>query len=164
MPDTAAAIRPATVADFGGVGAVFAEENRFHAALVPHAIRVAEPVITQEWFEGVLSDPGQALFVAELGEGVAGVLLVALRVSADDPILQPRRYAYVDEIAVLEQYRGRGIGRALMAEAERWALQRGASEIELHVWEANLRAVGFYEGLGYATTRRMMRRVPGSAQ
>ena len=157
-------VRRAAMADFAGVSRIFAEENRFHAELVPHAIRVAEPVMTWAWFEAVLADPAQALFVAQLGAKVAGVLLAALRTSADDPVLQPRRYAYVDEVAVATEYQGRGLGRALMAEAERWALGQGASEIELHVWEANRPAIAFYEKLGYSTTRRTMRRGLGKAQ
>ena len=132
-----ATIRRATMADFARVSRIFAEENRFHAELVPHAIRMAEPVMSHEWLEEVLADPAQALFVAQLGAEVAGVLLARLRTSADDPILQPRRYAYVDEVAVAAEHRGQGLGRALMAEVERWTLSQGASEIELHVWEAN---------------------------
>ena len=156
-------IRRATLADFDGVAMIFAEENRFHAELVPHAIRVAEPVMTHAWYEGVLADPAQALFVARLGAEIAGVLLAALRTSADDPVLKPRRYAYIDEVAVAIEYQGQGLGRALMVEAERWARAQGASEIELHVWEANQPGIAFYERLGYSTTRRTMRRVLGPA-
>jgi ribosomal protein S18 acetylase RimI-like enzyme len=156
-------IRRATLADFAGVTGILAEENRFHARLVPHVIRIAEPVMTRDWFEGVLADPAQALFVAQFGEEIAGVLLAALRASADDPILQPRRYAYVDEVAVAAGNQGQGLGRALMAQAERWALAGGACEIELHVWEANRGAIAFYERLGYSTTRRTMRHVLGPA-
>ncbi len=90
---TGVVIRWAAMADFAGVSKIFAEENRFHAELVPHAIRVAEPVMTRAWFEGVLADPAQALLVAQLGAEVAGVLLAALRTGAEDPILQPRRLA-----------------------------------------------------------------------
>jgi ribosomal protein S18 acetylase RimI-like enzyme len=156
-----ATIRRATTADFAEVSRVFAEENRFHAGLVPHAIRVAEPVMTRAWFEAVLADPAQALLVAEFRMEVAGVLLMVLRTGTDDPILQPRHYAYVNEVAVVMEYQGKGLGRALMAEAERWTLAQGASEIELHVWEANRPAIAFYEKLGYSTTRRTMRRVLG---
>ena len=62
-------------------------------------------------------------------------------------------------MAVAAEHQGQGFGRALMAEAEGWALAQGASEIELHVWEANRRAIEFYQKLGYTTTRRTMRRV-----
>jgi ribosomal protein S18 acetylase RimI-like enzyme len=159
--DTGVVIRKALMADLDGVSGVFAESNRFHAGLVPHVIRVGEPVMTRNWFERVLAEPEQALFVAQLGEEVAGILLAALRTSTEDPILQPRRYAYVDEIAVATAHQGQGLGRALMAVAERWAWAQGASEIELQVWEANRPAIAFYQKLGYSTARRTMRRELG---
>jgi ribosomal protein S18 acetylase RimI-like enzyme len=46
-----------------------------------------------------------------------------------------------------------------MAAAERWAAERGLSEIELSVWEFNQSALAFYQELGYVTERRKMRRV-----
>lgn len=44
-----------------------------------------------------------------------------------------------------------GVGRALLAHAERLAAQRGHERMTL---AASLTAVGFYEGLGYALTDR----------
>jgi GNAT superfamily N-acetyltransferase len=49
-----------------------------------------------------------------------------------------------------------GIGQALLRRAERWAAERGASELELTVWEFNQDAIAFYEKLGYVTERRTM--------
>ncbi len=46
----------------------------------------------------------------------------------------------------------------LMAEAHNWANARGATEIELTVWDFNSAATALYESLGYRTTRRIMRR------
>jgi GNAT superfamily N-acetyltransferase len=50
------------------------------------------------------------------------------------------------------------MGKALMERAERWALERGVSEVELSVWEFNLDAIEFYRELGYATSKRVMHR------
>ena len=159
----AALIRRATLADFDGVAMIFAETNRFHAALVPHAFKVAEPATTRDWFEGVLADPAQALFVALLGKEIAGALLVTLKTNPDDPIYRPRRYAFVEEVAVATVLQGQGLGRALMAQAEHWALAQGVGEIELHVWDANEPAIALYEKIGYLTSGRTMRRVLGPA-
>jgi ribosomal protein S18 acetylase RimI-like enzyme len=149
-------IRQATEADFEQVGKVFAGENRFHAQLLPGMFKIADPLVTHEWYDEILSNPHKALFVAEL-ENIIAVLLLRVMSSPDDPIFQPRRYVYVDEIAVEESHRGRGVGQALMRKAREWALAQGAREIELNVWEANTRAILFYENLGYTTTRRTMK-------
>lgn len=56
------------------------------------------------------------------------------------------KVAKVERVAVLSQYRGQGIGRALMKRIETHARDSGALEIVLH---AQSHAVPFYEKLGY---------------
>jgi predicted GNAT family N-acyltransferase len=52
----------------------------------------------------------------------------------------------VGRVAVLPAFRGRGIGRAVMAAVERRAADRDVHAVQLH---AQLTAQGFYERLGY---------------
>lgn len=150
-------IRLATKADFEQVGIIFAEENQFHAELVPEIIQVTDPIMTQEWFDDVFNDPNQTLFVAEMGKDIVGVALIAIRNSIDDPIFKQRRYVHISEIAVVASHRGRGIGRLLMEKIHQWGLAQGIAEIELQVWERNEQAIGFYENLGHQKWRRTMR-------
>ena len=150
-------IRLATESDFKQVGNIFSEENRYHAELMPEIFQVADPIMTPEWFSGALKDPHTALFVAELEAEVVGVALVELKTNPNDPIFQPRRYVYIEEIAVAASHRGRGIGRLLMERIHQWGQEQGIAEIELQVWERNEQAVSFYEKLGYQMWRRTMR-------
>jgi ribosomal protein S18 acetylase RimI-like enzyme len=149
-------IEQATAADFEQVGRVFAEENRFHAGLLPDRFRVAEPIMTPEWFDALLASPVQTLLVARAAGQVVGVLLLQEMASPDDEIYRPRRYLYVDELMVAGTHRGQGIGRRLMEAAEGRARALGIEEIELNVWERNAGAIAFYEHLGYTTVRRRM--------
>jgi ribosomal protein S18 acetylase RimI-like enzyme len=157
------AIRQAVASDFDQVGRVFADENRFHAALLPRRFQIAEPIMTREWFHEIVTNAHKALLLAERAREIVGVVLVTIRTNPDDPIFQPRRYGYIDEIAVAERHRGQGIGRLLMKAAHTWALEQGVSEVELHVWEANRSAIVFYERLGYTAIQRTMKVVlPGA--
>ena len=45
--------------------------------------------------------------------------------------------------------RGRGIGAALMRQAEHWAFRQGAAELRLNVWSFNEPALAMYRELGY---------------
>ena len=49
-------------------------------------------------------------------------------------------------VVVLPEYRGRGLGRTAVTEAEKWIKELGYDEIAI---ESRLVAVGFYEKLGY---------------
>lgn len=53
-------------------------------------------------------------------------------------------------IGVLRQYWGRGLGRALMADLERRAVEHGLERLEFTVLAHNRRARDFYARLGYS--------------
>lgn len=55
----------------------------------------------------------------------------------------------IHDLAVLPQYRGKGIGRALLAGAEEHARQRGCCKLTLEVQEDNTRARALYRRFGF---------------
>lgn len=57
--------------------------------------------------------------------------------------------AYIDGVAVSPAYRGKGVGRGLIAALERWAIERGLSMIRLEVLNTNPRAEKLYRHLGF---------------
>ena len=63
--------------------------------------------------------------------------------------------AFVDDLAVLPEYRRRGIASALLARAETGAILRGCGKIHLECREGNEAALQLYEARGY---RRVGRR------
>ena len=59
-------------------------------------------------------------------------------------------------IAVSADHRGRGIGRALMAEAFRWARSSGVEKIMLSVYPHNDAAIGLYRRFGFVEEGRLV--------
>ncbi len=55
----------------------------------------------------------------------------------------------VHDLAVLPQYRGRGVGRALLAAAEERAQRRGCCRLTLEVQDDNALARALYERFGF---------------
>jgi ribosomal protein S18 acetylase RimI-like enzyme len=104
----------------------------------------------------VLADKNAALLVAEREGRLIGMILLRVREAPDVPILVPRRYAAVEDVAVRKECRRSGVGRALMEEAHQWARAQGLRQVELNVWEFNQEAINFYEKLGYRTASRKM--------
>ena len=150
-------VRRATMEDYEAICAIYAQADAYHQVPLPHIFRVDErPARPREFVEQSVNDPLRALYVAEVGGRVVGLIYLILREAPNMPMLQPRRYGYVDSIAVLEDYRGQGIGHALMATGHAWARELGATEMELVVWEFNRPAQAFYASLGYETSRRTL--------
>jgi ribosomal protein S18 acetylase RimI-like enzyme len=66
--------------------------------------------------------------------------------------------AYLYDIEVVAEHRGRGLGRALLTAAERTARERGAHALELNVFGYNTTALNLYATSGYRVTTQQMRK------
>jgi GNAT superfamily N-acetyltransferase len=82
--------------------------------------------------------------VAEEVGAVVGVLHVFER-----PALDKGSEAVVQALVVDDSVRSRGVGEALMREAEAWAASRGLTATSLYTSIKRDRAHAFYERLGY---------------
>jgi ribosomal protein S18 acetylase RimI-like enzyme len=62
---------------------------------------------------------------------------------------------WISRIAVLRSHQRKGIGQALIAEAEKRLERLGCIKINLQVVSSNSSVVGFYRRLGYAVEERI---------
>lgn len=65
---------------------------------------------------------------------------------------------HVNHLAVKSEWRGHGVGKDLIREAEQLAVELGADSIDLVVSENNHVAVKLYHQLGFYTERRYMKK------
>jgi ribosomal protein S18 acetylase RimI-like enzyme len=99
-----------------------------------------------------VATPGLSILVAETPEGqYVGHVWVALEhhVGNGDG-------AWVYDIEVAPEHRGRGFGRALLAAAEAEAARHGAASIGLNVFGTNAVARSLYESAGYSVATLQM--------
>jgi putative acetyltransferase len=94
------------------------------------------------------------LLVAEADRRIVGT--AGWRAVADDP-----GTARIRKVFVAPEVAGCGLGRLLVGEAERQALESGCARF---VVRANVNAVGFYERLGYRTKRHGRMPVAGGVE
>ena len=57
---------------------------------------------------------------------------------------------WINYLGVRPDHRGRGVGRALMAEAERLLREAGCPKINLQVRSTNTAVIAFYRAIGFA--------------
>jgi GNAT superfamily N-acetyltransferase len=71
--------------------------------------------------------------------------------------------AWVEDLVIHPQARGRGLGRALMAAVSAWARERGVTRLQLLADRDNAPALGFYQHLGWQPLRMIsLRHRPGA--
>ncbi len=63
--------------------------------------------------------------------------------------LNAMRYLLIDQISVRPAARGKGVGAALMGQAETLAKNLDVKRIQLDSWDFNLNAHAFFEHLGF---------------
>jgi ribosomal protein S18 acetylase RimI-like enzyme len=150
-------IRVAIAQDYDDLCALFDEGDELHRDNLPQRFHEPTgPVRDKEYILGLIANENVGLFAAETEGQLVGFAHVVIRDSPPISIFVPRRYAYVENLVVKEGFRRAGIGRALMSEAHDWAIARGASSVELNVYEFNVPAIAFYQELGYQTISRQM--------
>lgn len=107
------------------------------------AERIAREQHAQLFPDGVNS-PHQQVFTAHhtAGGDVRGVI-GALWLDDSAPEV------FIYQVEIEPQFRGRGWGRAVMLEAERWCLAHNRTRLVLNVFGDNTRARALYDNLGY---------------
>ena len=144
-------VRDATVDDFEAWREVFAsvaaEGLWIGAEDVPPAedMRVA--------FEARVRDPDRLFLVADAGR-VVGALKADFVLRG---VLEPG-------MELAPEWRGRGVGSALMERCIAWAKEKGAHKLMLEVWPHNAPAFALYEKFGFVregVLRRHWRRRNG---
>jgi GNAT superfamily N-acetyltransferase len=105
----------------------------------------------------LLARPDQgAVLVGRGSRGRAvGMVTVQLVVSTAQGSLT----AWIEDVAVARDHRGRGLGRALVTQALEWARRHGATRAQLLVDLDNAAALAFYGRLGWQATRLSARRI-----
>lgn len=111
---------------------------------------------TAEDIENMLSDTDTHIFVAEKNGVLYGYAICYKLIKKDDPVLIDRAVFYLDDLYVVPETRGNGIGRKFMDFLFGYAKKCGCQFFELNVWEFDDSATGFYEKCGMATQRRTM--------
>jgi GNAT superfamily N-acetyltransferase len=98
----------------------------------------------------LLAEPARAaVLVAERRGAVVGMVTAQLVVSTSEG----GPSAWVEDLVVAEEERGRGIGRRLLDAIEAWARAEGATRLQLLADRENAPALAFYARLGWRSTR-----------
>lgn len=143
-------IREATERDYAALCAIIDEVDRIHQDALPERFKASGgPTRERDYVLSAIRSSAVGLFVAQTESRLVGLVHVVIKNVPDIPILVPRCYAVVENLAVTEEHRRSGIGLALMERAEECARAKGATSIELNVYAFNEVAQRFYRELGY---------------
>lgn len=118
------------------------------------------------FFAGGRREPEQVLLAVSEGDEAVGFIELSIRHIVDG--CSTDRVGYVEGWYVVPSWRRKGVGRALIAGGEQWALERGCTEFASDTEIDNLTSRRAHAALGFEATgqvenfRKELRRgVPG---
>ncbi len=153
-------IRDAVPTGYPALVPIADEVHTLHAAAHASIFQSVERAssLPQAHFDDLLAGDTSTIQVAEIAGRIVGFAIVSVFDAPPFEVLIPRRIVFIDNMVVTEAHRGQGIGQALLDAAIEWGRARGATTLELTVWEFNQRAKALYERLGLTTLHRTMQR------
>lgn len=102
----------------------------------------------------LLASADDCAFVAEADGHVIAFLEGRLRSHADGCYTSP--VGYMEGWFVLPEWRGHGVGAALVRELEQWSRARGCRELASDTWLDNAVSQRAHEALGFAEVDRVV--------
>lgn len=143
-------IRQATPRDASLLPSLCRDVQQLHAEHYPHIFKVPErDDFAVPYFIAMLADADVSIFIAEEDLAPAGYVFCELFERPPNVFNHAFRLLQIEHIGVRSGLQGRGIGAALMAEAEALAKRLGVPRLELHSWEFNKSAHQFFEAQGF---------------
>jgi ribosomal protein S18 acetylase RimI-like enzyme len=131
----------------------FQRNSIVHSRLILHAqdYKISYSIIPVEPYEKILNvdpedyttfidNPQKVIFFADVdGKPVGQIKMVPWW----------NKFTYIEELTVDTEFRGRGIGRALLARAIDWAKRQGFPGVTLETQDNNVPACMLYEKSGF---------------
>ena len=165
-------VRRAFEADLPAIARLGDEVNGLHHQVHPEVFAAPGNLDAHVVYWKAQMDEGYRFWVAEpaaSGDAPAPVVGFSSARVSDEPanaLLQALRPCRVGTVGVTATWRGRGVGRLLMAHLIEHAAAEQATEIRLNVFTFNCEAIAFYEHLGFEMRTQLMVRAvrPGAAR
>ncbi|MBO9498857.1 MAG: GNAT family N-acetyltransferase [Novosphingobium sp.] len=132
-------IRAAAPADLPLIAALIRELAEYEK--LGHEVRFDEAVLGEQLFG---ARPYAEVLIGETDGQATGFALFFHNFST----FEGRPGIYLEDLFVRPEARGRGLGKALLVELARLALERGCARLEWWVLDWNEPSIGFYKSLG----------------
>jgi ribosomal protein S18 acetylase RimI-like enzyme len=143
-------IRSATPKDSLTLSALCRDVQSLHAEHHPKLFKMAQSDdFAVEFFDEMLATPDVTAYIAEDGGRPLGYILCRLVDRPENAFTYPIRYLLVDQISVRPDAQRKGVGTALLKQAEDFARELGLAKLQLDSWDFNLEAHACFEKFGF---------------
>ena len=152
-------VRVAVMEDADAIASLTAEVQELHNEALPDVFKTpSDRLFPREKLETLLRDANSTVAVAESNDDVIGHVYGVIMQRAENDFKVADKYMYVQQIGVRKDFRGQGVGRALIAFIEGRAVASAVTGLQVDYWAFNTRAQSFFESCGFSASQVLMRR------
>jgi len=158
-------VRPAEPGDGAAIVPLGRDSAGYYRELAPGDFRFPDEDGQAEWLDSFLpaDREREIALVGEIDGQVVGYLEARLEEPLDsaryqrNPDLAERRL-FINALLTARSHWRRGVGSALVAAAEAWGRERGATVALMDTYAESPVSVPFWQGRGYRTRNLIMRK------
>jgi GNAT superfamily N-acetyltransferase len=157
-------IEPAVPSDRDAILAITAITYAEHHERLPDEFAAKEDTLVQRWLDWHYAQvaessqpPGSLVLVCRVDGAVVGHVILAFSNTAHGET-QHDRSAWIVDISFRPEFRGRGLGRELLAQAADWASRTGATLMGGQVWQDNAASEAMFRQQGYSAVATQFRK------
>lgn len=133
------------------------EVQKLHVGFEPAIFKEPNRDEIKAFFRDALKDKNREIFLCCNEQQPIGYVLVQIGGHEGHAFCNAQKWIYIDQIAVKQEFRGKGVGKKLIKAAKDFASQHNINSIVLDVWSINENAKAFFEKQGFATFNERMR-------
>lgn len=139
------------IEDFEAVNRLAKQVHELHVKWRPDLFFSVEKVIMKSEFEEMIQNA--TIMVAKWQNEIVGYMTFSIQ-EKNHHGMRFRKQLIIDAICVVEKYRGKGIGSALLKDIRKIAKENSCTDLYLTVNEENENAIKMYEKFGMKVKNR----------
>ena len=141
-------IRQAEFKDIDDILVLLGQVHDLHQKNRPDIFRKNTVKYDKDALKSIMKDDNRPIFVYEMDSKVVGYIFCVITKIENDCNLCDYDYLFIDDLCVLDAYRGKNIGSSLYNFAKDFAIKNNLKSIRLNVWNFNEKAYNFYQKNG----------------
>lgn len=124
------------------------EAHGYFAQQRPDIYKESEILYTDDFINAFFEDEKKSILVAKVDGYIVGYAFIQ-SIDIQLSMMTKRKYIYINDLAVSEQCRNKGVASVLLKHIEVVGIEAGASKIELAVHVFSENAIRLYKKNGY---------------
>lgn len=141
-------IRKAQKSDIPQLAEIYKQLHTFHCNLRSDYYKMPEDDFFVTDLEDVLKNEEMTVIVSECNSEITSYAVI-FYIDMDSPVNLPIKKCFIEQFAVNEKFRRKGMGKRLITYIKKLAAENNCQSVELGVWCENYNAVEFYSEMGF---------------